>query len=267
MDTLPSTTTLILDQPLMPLSRELSMSLAHIKNGLLFRHDSGQWEFPEATADRAPGPEERRWLASRQANIVFWLKPAGEDRARTALLALVALMKNRNPGQNAQGIAALYVKELAGLAWYGLEQACIAFKRNEVGDGWLPTPGELRQEANLRAMWAQEELGTIQAILKAKVPPARESKRHRAAVSARMSDWLMLPRNAPCPPRENYFWPGGEPRTELLDRPTPMVRSPLPTEELGSWGTLGGAMSSNLQDLWNRQDAKRAAQEERHPTE
>src|SRR4051812_8361676 len=123
MDTLP-TTVITQDQPLMPLPRTVSMSLSHIMNGLQFHHDSKKWEFSDETADRAPDEGERQWLMSRRANIIFKLKPAGDDRARTELISLIALMKNRNPDGNANGIAALYVKELAGVPWYGLEQAC-----------------------------------------------------------------------------------------------------------------------------------------------
>src|SRR4051794_15516202 len=103
MDKLPSTI-ITLDQPLMPLPRTESMRLSHIMNGLQFHRDSGKWQFSYETADRAPDDGERRWLASRRANIIFWLKPAGNDRARGAMISLIALMKNRNPDGNANGI-------------------------------------------------------------------------------------------------------------------------------------------------------------------
>jgi hypothetical protein len=122
--------------------------------------------------------------------LAAWLKPAGNDVVRSQLASLIATMKRRNVDSfgEAKAIIETYVCDLADVSKYGLQEACTAFRRNEVGDGWFPTPGELRQEATYRAMRANAEFSSISAILAARVPPKPEPPEVRKAAIARYEE-------------------------------------------------------------------------------
>jgi hypothetical protein len=118
--------------------------------------------------------------------LTLWLRPAGDDRVRAQIVGLGATMKHRESGQDTARILKAYIADLSDLPAFGLIQACEAFRRIDVGDGWMPTSGEIRQEAQLRAMWAQQQLSDIQAILIAKVPLQREPIERRREIAEAM---------------------------------------------------------------------------------
>lgn len=188
---------------------------------MLQREGFRGWVFDPDWIDLAPSPERRAWLEEREKLLQLWLRPAGNDRVRSQLASLIATMKRRNAAtaQIGNAIVETYLSDLVDAPFFGLVEACTAFRRNEVGDGWLPTPGELRQEAQLRAMWAQQELADISAILIARVPDRPPPLDVRKAAVARYReiirptlDHATEPNRKPLPEPGTLVMPRASPR-------------------------------------------------------
>jgi hypothetical protein len=154
----------------------------------LQREGKTGWVFDQEYIHLAPDAAQREWLQGRAALIELSLRPAGDDRVRAQVVALGATMKHRKPGSqsDAELILKAYIADLSGLPAYGVIDACTAFRQKQIGDGWMPDPGDVRKEALLRAAWAHAELADIRAILSARVPPKRETLDHRRRVAAEM---------------------------------------------------------------------------------
>jgi hypothetical protein len=105
-------------------------------------------------------------------------------------MSMFVTMKQRNPGSSddARKVVETYIADLAGVPLRPFLEACALFRRGDVGEGWLPTPAELRQETNLRAMRPQQELFDILAILRARIPVPCDPIETRKAAVAKWND-------------------------------------------------------------------------------
>lgn len=144
----------------LPVDLDRALSIAH--NAL----EGG--EIPERSL---PAPDQMQALAGRVQDIRGYLAPARPDEIAVHVAKLFMGLAKRSEGfdDEAQRIA-LYVEVLSGVPRFAVEKACGDFLYGRVGDGkWVPSPGEIRQEA-LRhcAPWVAE-LDRINAVLNASV--------------------------------------------------------------------------------------------------
>ncbi len=109
-------------------------------------------------------------LADRVQDIRGYLVPATPDEIAVQVARLFTIMRKRNEGfeDEAQRIT-LYVELLADVPRVALDTACRNFLLGKVGDGWLPVPGDIRNEAKRHYAHWQAEIERINAILNAAV--------------------------------------------------------------------------------------------------
>jgi hypothetical protein len=191
------------EQPLTQLSSQEAKAIANLR-GVLLPEGFNKWVLDERYLDLAPTDEQRAWMKDRAETLRSCLKTATPDHIRTQLMSMFVTMKQRNPGSSADArkVVDTYIADLSGVPLRPFLEACAVFRRGDVGEGWLPTPAELRQETNLRAMRPQQELFDIQAILRARIPVASDPIETRKAAVARWNDIVQPVLEHAQPPNE-----------------------------------------------------------------
>jgi hypothetical protein len=142
------------------------------------------WTIP---AEHAPNEKQRAFLENRVAQIDAYVRPASEELALDELVALFAVMRDRNAGQaEEKARMRVYLMDLADVPLSGLRKACAAYRRGETGDGkWLPAPGELRHAALGFVEAYVAERGRLLQILNATILPPTDQE--KAAEARRIS--------------------------------------------------------------------------------
>lgn len=214
------------EQPLTLLSSQEVKAIANLR-GVLLSEGFNKWVLDERYLALAPTDEQRAWMKDRVETLRFCLKPATADHIRTQLMSMFVTMKQRNPGtsSDARKVVDTYIADLSGVPRQPFLEACAALRRGDVGEGWLPTPAELRQETNLRAMRPQQQLFDLTTILGARIPKPPDSLEKRRAVVAQCQESLRLA-------LANCAWP-----TEPSRAPntvTPKSTKPEPLSEPGT---------------------------------
>lgn len=172
--------------PLQPASPKLVHALAIWTSKL-----AASGEKPSFVEGEEPTPEQRKWLELRAGRLEQHLGPMPDAELADALASLSAVMKARNPDKiTATAMAAIYRADLADVPAPALRTACAAFRRGDVGDGiFLPTPGQLRQEALRRMPREEGEWFQIRKVLGAQVVPHVEhSEASKSRVAAMAAD-------------------------------------------------------------------------------
>lgn len=141
-------------------------------------------------AHLSPSPEQRAYLARRASALDAWLSPAGPERVRVEIAAMLEVMGVKG-GEEVDRRARLeiYASDLAGVPQAALSAACRDYRAGVVGDGkWMPTPGEIRKRAMWLADSAYTERGKINSVLEAKIDnrrPVDDAKRQAALAHAK----------------------------------------------------------------------------------
>jgi hypothetical protein len=126
------------------------------------------------TDDHAPTADERAFFANRKAQLDAILKPSTESAAFAEIVAMFAAMRSKTASEDELvAIMETYVKDVADLPFFALQKACARFRRGECGDGvWVPTQGELANEARRIMQEFNDERAAIWRVLSAKVVPS-----------------------------------------------------------------------------------------------
>jgi hypothetical protein len=155
--------------------------------------------------DRAPTDDERAFLVRREADLSMALKPSTEGAALAEIVAMFAAMRSKTASEDELvAVIEIYAKDVAPIPFFALQQACARFRRGEIGDGvWVPTQGELANEARQIMRDFTDERAAITRVLSAKVVQAVdlgrrgenvESVRRMAAATAAALK-IAIPRN------------------------------------------------------------------------
>lgn len=137
---------------------------------------SVEGEFGKLTIseDRAPTESERDFLANHKSRLDDVLKPSTESAALSEVGALFSTMRSKTVEDvELAAVIETYAKDLAPIPFFALQQACARFRRGEIGDGvWVPTQGELANEARRIMRDFTDERAAITRVLSAKVVQA-----------------------------------------------------------------------------------------------
>lgn len=110
-------------------------------------------------------------LADRVQDIRAFLAPATPEEIAVMVAKLFMGLGRRNDGDVAASERVmLYVEILSDVPRFAVEKACNAFLYGRTGDGkWVPTPAEVRREAEKHYSAWTAEITRINAILNAAV--------------------------------------------------------------------------------------------------
>lgn len=194
------------------------------------------WSIPSA---RAPTSEQRSALIEREQAVSGWLAPAGPDRARVEIAALLGVMASRAGDEtDKRAMLEIYVADLAGVPLFALRSACRAYRSGAMGDGqWAPPPGVLRQTAEGYARALMEERGKLRKVLGAKIiaDPVIDPERREAVVrmargvcaELRAVDPVAQPRRSRLPTKEEAQAALEIAALEIAHKPPPKLSDEL----------------------------------------
>jgi hypothetical protein len=214
---------------------------------VLLSEGFNRWVLDERYLALAPTDEQRAWMKIGFRAFQSYLKPATPDHIRTQLMSMFVTMKQRNPGtsSDARKVVETYIADLAGVPLQPFLEACAALRRGDVGEGWMPTPAELCQETNLRAIKPRQQLADLTTILGARIPKPPDSPEKKQAVFERWYHDSLRAALANC------AWPTG-PNTV---REAPKSTKPEPLPEPGT--VVLPPPSARLRAILARQNAER----------
>lgn len=133
-----------------------------------------QATFGEVAGDLM-NPESRTALILRRDLLAGAMRPASVGEIVAVMASLDGMIARGEGEREAAASARRDLEDLDGLPAWALEQAAIAFRRGDVGEGrFRPTAGELRREAMRRVGHMAEERGRIEKVLAARVIPERK---------------------------------------------------------------------------------------------
>ena len=160
-----------------PIRRDLGDHVRRLGNALF----GGQ----TLAHEDAPTPTLRRDLENRRLDLEGWLAPSGKDHVRAMIASVLQVMPaqgGKGSAEDASKVQALYVHTLADLPHHAVKAACEAALRNDLGEHWAPTPGDLRVYAERYCETLVRERRAIAAILAAPLSNAPVKPERKAAL-------------------------------------------------------------------------------------
>lgn len=144
----------------------------------------------------APTADAKAILIERSASLAACLAPANPAEILKEVAALNVVMKHREHDvATSEAVIRVYATDLGDQPYFAIIEACTAFRRNLVGDGWMPTPGELLTVAKQKSEWVRKERIEIERVLNAEVV-AEKPKAERRSIRDKADAVIAELRNA-----------------------------------------------------------------------
>lgn len=148
---------------------------------------AAQWEAPgrySISSRSAPTEGQRQELTRRADDLRRALSPAAKDEIRTSLLKWIAGLDLRLSEEALDDMVSMFVASLMGLPLWAVRQTLLNWMQGRIADcnpRFTPKPPELRREGDRIVARRKHELGSIDAVLGARVEGVpSDAERERA---------------------------------------------------------------------------------------